>query len=67
MDMRAFLKDFESGKLDGRYVVAALPALPFENGEFGLSLCSHFLLFIFETVRSQIPPRLFAGAIAGKP
>jgi hypothetical protein len=41
--MREFLSDYESGKRDGRYVTAALPTLPFENGEFDLSLCSHFL------------------------
>ncbi|WP_293332265.1 class I SAM-dependent methyltransferase [Microcoleus sp. CAWBG58] len=38
-----FLKDFPSGLQEGRYVTASLPVLPFENGQFDLALCSHFL------------------------
>jgi hypothetical protein len=41
--MSLFLEDFRAGKEDGRYAVAELPALPFEDGEFDLALCSHFL------------------------
>lgn len=41
--MRDFLKDYETGKAEGRYVVAELPALPFESRSFDLALCSHFL------------------------
>jgi hypothetical protein len=46
--MRTFLDDFESGKRAGRYVEAALPALPFETGAFDLALCSYFL-FLYST------------------
>jgi hypothetical protein len=38
-----FLEDFPSGLQEGRYVTASLPVLPFENGQFDLALCSHFL------------------------
>jgi len=38
-----FLEDFPSGLQQGRYLNAELPDLPFENGQFDLALCSHFL------------------------
>jgi hypothetical protein len=41
--MRTFLADFEPGKIAGRYVEAALPALPVPDRSFDLALCSHFL------------------------
>jgi len=41
--MRTFLEDYEDGRATGRYVAAALPALPFTNGSFDLALCSHYL------------------------
>lgn len=46
--MQAFLADYEAGKRAGRYVDAALPELPFEDGTFDLALCSH-LLFLYST------------------
>ena len=47
----AFLADFESGGRDGRYVTAALPALPFAEGQFDLAVCSH-LLFLYSRLLS---------------
>jgi hypothetical protein len=44
--MRRFLVDFEAGKAAGRYVTAALPDLPFADGQFDLALVSH-LLFLY--------------------
>lgn len=44
--MEAFLRDYGAGLAAGRYVDAALPALPFESGAFTLALCSH-LLFLY--------------------
>jgi hypothetical protein len=44
--LRRFLADFESGKAKGRYVPAALPRLPFGDGQFDLALVSH-LLFLY--------------------
>lgn len=41
--MRRFVADLEQGKREGRYIEASLPVLPFENGQFDLALCSHFL------------------------
>ncbi len=41
--MQNFLTDFERGKEQGRYRVEELPFLPFDDKQFDLALCSHFL------------------------
>nr|WP_228057158.1 class I SAM-dependent methyltransferase [Tychonema sp. LEGE 07203] len=41
--MQEFLADFPSGLEQGRYMNAELPILPFNDGQFDLALCSHFL------------------------
>ncbi|MDJ1183198.1 hypothetical protein [Roseofilum casamattae] len=41
--MLAFLADYEAGKEAGRYLNASLPVLPFDDREFDLALCSHYL------------------------
>ena len=41
--MNQFLADLPAGACEGRYVIAALPALPFRDCQFGIALCSHFL------------------------
>ncbi len=41
--MNQFLKDFELGKFERRYIAGELPKLKFKNQEFDLALCSHFL------------------------
>lgn len=41
--MQQFLADFPQGIEEGRYVTGELPILPFENDQFDLALCSHFL------------------------
>lgn len=46
--MEDFLSDYASGKKEGRYVDAELPALPFRDGEFDIALCSHFLFLYSE-------------------
>jgi hypothetical protein len=46
--MQVFLADFEEGLLQGRYVPAELPNLPFFDGTFDLALCSHFLFLYSE-------------------
>ena len=38
-----FLRDYEAGQHQGRYVEAALPDLPFDDQSFDLALCSNFL------------------------
>jgi hypothetical protein len=50
--MNDFLSDFEAGLKQGRYVDVSLPALPFEDQEFDLALCSHFL-FLYSQQLSQ--------------
>jgi hypothetical protein len=44
--MREFLDDFGSNRSGGRYVAAALPALPFRDRSFDLALSSH-LVFLY--------------------
>jgi hypothetical protein len=44
--MDTFLADYEAGRAYGRYVNAALPALPFSTRQFDLALVSH-LLFLY--------------------
>src|SRR5262245_12327827 len=46
--MRRFLDDYVTGRLEGRYVSAELPNLPFEDRSFGLALSSHFLFLYTE-------------------
>lgn len=41
--MQVFLDDFAAGRVEGRYVEAELPDLPFLDASFDLALCSHFL------------------------
>ncbi|MBU0485353.1 MAG: SAM-dependent methyltransferase [Proteobacteria bacterium] len=42
--MTSFLEDYSQGKAQGRYRADSLPHLSFNDQEFGLALCSHFLL-----------------------
>lgn len=44
--MQSFLSDFPTGLVQGRYLNAALPSLPFPDDHFDLALCSH-LLFLY--------------------
>jgi hypothetical protein len=46
--MQEFLADYPAGRARGRYCAAALPLLPFADGEFDLALCSHFLFLYSE-------------------
>ena len=41
--MTDFLNDFAAGRMEGRYVDAELPTLPFADRSFDLALSSHFL------------------------
>ena len=38
-----FISDYDSGKTEGRYRIGELPTLEFEDFQFDLALCSHFL------------------------
>lgn len=50
--MNDFLSDYTKGLRAGRYVDASLPVLPFEDGAFDISLCSH-LLFLYSQQLSE--------------
>ena len=41
--MKDFLKDYENGKKEGRYIFGELQVLPFTDDQFDLALSSHFL------------------------
>lgn len=43
---RSFMQDYPRGRREGRYITAALPKLPFENGQFDLVLSGN-LLFLY--------------------
>lgn len=57
--MQDFLDDYGPGRIQGRYVDAALPALPCPDASFDLALCSHFL-FLYT---SQLGEALHRSAI----
>ncbi len=44
--MERFLRDYNNGKRQGRYLCAQLPSLPFTDRSFDLAVCSH-LLFLY--------------------
>ncbi len=46
--MEEFLSDYPAGLKEGRYIEASLPALPFQDREFDIALCSHFLFLYSE-------------------
>ena len=41
--IKKFLRDFEKGKAQGRYVLGELPLLDYPDLSFDIALCSHFL------------------------
>ena len=46
--MQRFLGDYQQGRASGRYVVAELPMLPYEDRSFEIAVCSHFLFLYSE-------------------
>ena len=46
--MDRFLKDYQIGKEEGRYIQGELPMLKFSDDEFDLALCSHFVFLYSE-------------------
>lgn len=50
--MQTFLADLPLGIQQGRYITCELPVLPFNNAQFDLALCSHFL-FTYSDLLSQ--------------
>ncbi|MDY6969740.1 MAG: SAM-dependent methyltransferase [Spirochaetota bacterium] len=41
--MKEFISDFDTGKIEGRYFAECLPSLSFQDKQFDIALCSHFL------------------------
>ncbi len=57
--LRRFVADYENGKNQGRYVVGELPTLEFDDSQYQLALCSHFLFlysdhFTYEFHRASV-------------
>ncbi|MGQ4646072.1 SAM-dependent methyltransferase [Lyngbya aestuarii] len=50
--MQQFLEDLPLGIQQERYINGELPVLPFQNSQFELALCSHFL-FTYSDLLSQ--------------
>lgn len=50
--MQQFLADLPLGIEQGRYITSELPTLPFDNNQFDLALCSHFL-FLYSDLLSE--------------
>jgi len=48
--MCVFLRDYKNNQQSGRYINASLPTLPFEDDEFELALCSHYLFLYSDHV-----------------
>lgn len=55
--MNAFLRDYPAGSIEGRYIDAELPHLPFGALSFDLALCSHFL-FLYTMQLGEVFHRL---------
>lgn len=51
--MDAFLADFDKGHEQGRYILGELPSLPFDDDNFDLALCSHFLFLYGEQFSTE--------------
>ena len=47
------MADYEKGKIDARYVEASLPNLKFQDKQFELALCSHYLFLYSEHVNLE--------------
>lgn len=57
--LKTFIRDYEQGKAAGRYLVGELPRLDFQEDQFELALCSHFLFlysdhFTYEFHRASL-------------
>lgn len=59
--MNRFLRDYDAGRCQGRYVFGGLPVLPFAEGTFRLALVSH-LLFLYS---NQFDAEFHLAAVEG--
>lgn len=51
--MEEFLSDYTTGLKEGRCIEANLPVLPFQNREFDIAFCSHFLFLYSEQLSAD--------------
>ena len=51
--MDTFLRDFDTGVGEGRYIAGELPSLPFECGQFDIALSSHFLFLYSDHLSAE--------------
>lgn len=61
--MTAFLADYETGKVQGRYVCAEAPTLPFAPGSFDLALSSHFLFLYSDNLPLEFHQQAIANLL----
>ncbi len=50
--LEGFLRDYERGRGEGRYLIGELPSLPVESNSFSLALSSH-LLFLYSALLDE--------------
>jgi hypothetical protein len=55
--MRDFISDYSEGKKEGRYIAEELPSLSFNDGTFGLALCSHLLFYYADHLNTDFHMR----------
>jgi hypothetical protein len=51
--MDTFLRDYDTGVREGRYIAGELPSLPFECGQFDIALSSHFLFLYSDHLSAE--------------
>jgi hypothetical protein len=51
--MEKFIEDYDLGKKQGRYIEGSLPQLGFNDHQFELALCSHYLFLYSEQISVQ--------------
>jgi len=51
--MSIFISDYDNGKKSGRYIHDSLPKLSFEDKQFDLALCSHYLFLYSDHVNLE--------------
>lgn len=51
--MQQFLADLPLGIEQGRYITSELPTLPFNNHQFDIALCSHFLFLYSDLLPAE--------------
>lgn len=48
--IEVFLKDYQLGRKEGRYITGKLPYLPFRSDQFAITICSHLLFYYSDQI-----------------